>query len=77
MPPFRENEKAQRHRLRSVALNLSADQAAEALEFMAKRWHEILDGKGVLHCLLFCCAMQCYRVLCCVVMCCSLVLLTV
>ena len=44
MPAFRANQKAQRHRLRSVALNLSADQAAEALEYMAKRWHEILDG---------------------------------
>ena len=57
IPPHLANQKTQRHRLRSVALNLSADHGAEALEYMAKRWHEILEGKGVLHCFLFCCAM--------------------
>ena len=41
VPPHRATQKAQRHRLRSVAVNMSADQAAEALEYMAKHWHEI------------------------------------
>ena len=48
MPQHRDRQKAQRERLRDIKFVTTLDQEAEALQFMAARWHEELETKGIL-----------------------------